>query len=1348
MLLEHAEVVAPYPGLRPFEANEAEIFFGRETHTDRLLGILQRERFLAVIGPSGCGKSSLVRAGMLPALTAGWLGTGSEWRVAILRPGDQPVRRLARALLQPDALRAELSSSTAAPSDGAVAQTLPLIEAELRRGPLGLLHVVEDARSRSARAHSGGASLPAFNLLVLVDQFEELFRYPEPGTAQADEAEAFVGLLLRARAEPAAQIFIAITMRTDFLGHCVRFLDLPEAINRAQYLTPRLTRDQLRQAIVGPARMFGGTIAPDVANELINQITGQVTVGFDQLPILQHALARMWESAIRTTPQSPTIGRSELGEIGGVAQALDRHAEKVWAGMSAKQQEAAEHLFRCITERSRTGISDGSRDVRRPQTLEQIAAAAPSARSWEDFTPVVQAFAQQDVNFLTYVPPLEANTRIDISHEALIRHWQRLHGWVEEEGERAAEYRRWRERARGELLTGRDLTRALAWRAGDGRWKPNPQWAARYAEGESRSEEFRNTVAYIERSRRKRNRRRMYVAAAVAAVLVGGFSLGLRTFYLRREKELAEQQKFQSLLRAAAPQVMPQEAADSLAYLAAVLKQTKEDTPAARSLAVALLLNRSWPLPSTAPLHHDGPVGFADFSPDGRLVTASDDGSARLWNVHSGTQLGKRMPHKGAVRSAVFSPDGARIVTASDDGTAHLWDADSGAPLGKPMKHDRAVSSAVLSPDGKLVLTASDDGTAEIWDGYSGAALGVILMHDGPVHYATFSADGNRVATASEDHTAQIWDVHSGKQLLAHPLRHDLAVQFVAFSPDDTHIVTTSVDNTARLWDARSGELVGQPMQHGNGVGHAAFSPDGTRVVTASVDHTARLWDAHSGALLGTPMQHQDAVRYAVFSPDGNTILTASDDRTVRYWDGHTGQPRRATEPMRHEGPVLFAAFSPDGAQVVTASEDHTAQIWSSPTEPALPLVIKHPRTVVSAGFSPDGTHVLTRSDDGQARRWDARSGAPVGQPIPPERDTAVAHVAFSSDGTRVITASQDGRVRIWDALSGTPVGPPLQHNGRTHVTCASLSPDDRRLVTASADGSVTLWDADTGKPIGAPMKHGKAVHSAVFSPDGERIVTASDDATARLWDAPSGAPLGKPMQHSGAVRFAAFSPDGKQVITASGNYAQLWDASSGAPIGRAMPHLDDVLAATFSPDGTRIATAARDRTARLWEAPSGEPLGQIMQHRDVVLQVAFSPDGTRVVTASEDRTARLWDGRSGVPLSDAVAFDDAVRSAAFSPDGTRVVATSGNLAAIIDTPVLTQADQMALADLAEAVSGLQSSAERAVAPLSDRYQRLLQIRSSPGVKPSSSQLAALTSWFFADPTTRPPSPGRLQDGQ
>jgi hypothetical protein len=217
-MFEHREATGPYPGLRPFEPYEAEVFFGREAHTDRLIEILQRERFLAVIGPSGSGKSSLVRAGMLPAVAAGWMGSGSDWRIAILRPGDRPLHRLAQALLEPGVFGHELGRGEAVAAG--------LVEAELRRGPLGIAHLVQD----SAQASDG---VQPFNLLVLVDQFEEIFRYAEAGTAQADESGALVNLLLASRAAEAGRIHVTLTMRTDFLGHCVRFQDLPEAINRA-----------------------------------------------------------------------------------------------------------------------------------------------------------------------------------------------------------------------------------------------------------------------------------------------------------------------------------------------------------------------------------------------------------------------------------------------------------------------------------------------------------------------------------------------------------------------------------------------------------------------------------------------------------------------------------------------------------------------------------------------------------------------------------------------------------------------------------------------------------------------------------------------------------------------------------------------------------------------------------------------------------------------------------------------------------------------------------------------------------------------------------------------------------
>jgi energy-coupling factor transporter ATP-binding protein EcfA2 len=311
---------APYPGMRPFCADESDIYFGREAQTDALLDKLARHRFLAVVGPSGCGKSSLVRAGMIAALQTGFMAAaGADWRVAEMRPGDRPLARLANAMMR-------------VVGHAAAESTAPLFEASLRRGPLGLVDLVRD-----------GDLPPAANLLLLVDQFEEIFRYRQQGGG--DEADAFVGLLLASAAQSELAIYIVITMRSDFLGDCALFAGLPEAINDSQYLTPRLSREQCRLAISGPARVFGGSVEPALVNRLLNDFGPNP----DQLPLLQHALMRMWESARQASGQAAagvTIGLAHYERIGGLARAMSDHADEVLDELSIDQRAIAAVMFR------------------------------------------------------------------------------------------------------------------------------------------------------------------------------------------------------------------------------------------------------------------------------------------------------------------------------------------------------------------------------------------------------------------------------------------------------------------------------------------------------------------------------------------------------------------------------------------------------------------------------------------------------------------------------------------------------------------------------------------------------------------------------------------------------------------------------------------------------------------------------------------------------------------------------------------------------------------------------------------------------------------------------------------
>jgi WD40 repeat protein len=331
---------------------------------------------------------------------------------------------------------------------------------------------------------------------------------------------------------------------------------------------------------------------------------------------------------------------------------------------------------------------------------------------------------------------------------------------------------------------------------------------------------------------------------------------------------------------------------------------------------------------------HTGPVVRAVLSPDGqRIVTASWDKTARVWNTSSGQLLATLQGHSGFVESAVFSPDGQRIATASFDETARVWDASSGQLLAILQGHTGPVRSAVFSPDGQRIVTATwaagersaQDRTVRVWNASSGQLLATLQGHTDSVLSAVFSPDGQRIVTASWDKTARVWNTSSG-QLLATLQGHSGFVESAVFSPDGQRIVTASGDNTARVWNASSGQLLATLQGHTHFVTSAMFSPDGQRIVTASGDDkTAQVWNASSGQPLATLQGHTDTVWSAVFSPDGQRIATASRDNTARVWNASSGQ--LLANLQGHTDAVFSAVFSPDGQRIVTASRDNTARV-------------------------------------------------------------------------------------------------------------------------------------------------------------------------------------------------------------------------------------------------------------------------------------------------------------------------------------------------------------------------------------------------------------------------------------
>ncbi len=734
----------------------------------------------------------------------------------------------------------------------------------------------------------------------------------------------------------------------------------------------------------------------------------------------------------------------------------------------------------------------------------------------------------------------------------------------------------------------------------------------------------------VQRDDARRRRRRRLIATATTTLLLifAVLSVISTVFYFRASR--AEQAAKSALERSvellqttarndvweALNLLRQRREARAFPLLARALENDPDSATAAQTAIGALNAMRLRPA-TFALAGHTKAIHFAGFNTAGtRLVTASEDGTAAIWDRASGRLLASLAGHTGPVKSARFSADGARVVTASEDQSARIWDAADGRLL-LMLPHAAALRRAQFSHDGRRVLTISEDRKAQLWD----AALGTRLREfpaDGTVYGGTFSPDDRWIATASNDTRARVWDAETGA-LLATLGGHKGAVHSVSFSPDGTLVATASSDQSVRVWD-----VAGHPLAtlegHGRSVLGASFSPDGTRVLSASDDGTARLWDAVSGRLLVTFAGHDGPVKSAHFSDDGRRVVTASDDGTARLWDAASG--RLLATLAGHGGAVQSAVFSADGEQIATASTDATARVWETGLSSMVVEISGHQGGLQSARFDAGDREVLTLADDQTFRRWDAVSGRLIATDVSP--DDRVLTATAAAGQTRLLTSSWDDVLQVRsaaDAGARVRLARPL-----LGLNAASFSADGMLLATADVDHIARVWDTASGVLRATFAGHEAAVNHADFSGDGTRIVTASDDGTARVWEIASGRLLVTLRGHTGPVLRAHFSPDDTLIATASEDRtARVWNAATGELTATLTGHEGAVHAAAFSADGSRLVTASFDRTARVWERRSGALLASLSGHEGPVLDASFSADGQRVVTASTDQIARVW---------------------------------------------------------------------------------------------------------------------------
>ncbi|HAW02034.1 MAG TPA: hypothetical protein DCX10_09905, partial [Verrucomicrobiales bacterium] len=464
--------INPFPGIRPFDVQEKYLFFGREDQTAELLTRLRKTRFLAVVGSSGSGKSSLVRAGLIPELHGGTMAAaGSAWEVAVMKPGGDPLTNLAKSLVDADLY------------DPDQEDVVSMIRASLSRSGMGLVDTIQQSDLESKT-----------NLLIVVDQFEEIFRFRRMTGISEEEAGHFIRLLLEASQDESCPIYVVLTMRSDFLGDCAQFGGLAEAVNEGEYIIPRLNRNQRKQAIEAPSRVGGR----EMSNRLVQRLLNDISDDPDQLPILQHALMRTWEYWVQAGSEGP-VDLEHYQATGGMTEALSRHADEVFQSLpDGEHRRIATLIFKSLTEK----VSE-NRGIRRPMQLNELHEICGG--DIKHLLHVINEFRKTGCTFLMPAgeSELQKHTIIDISHESLMRVWRTLRLWVDDEAQSAKIYRRLADTAslfkdgKAGLYRHPDLGIALAWRDEN---QPNQTWADRYYPG------FAEAMAFLDKSQAEEER--------------------------------------------------------------------------------------------------------------------------------------------------------------------------------------------------------------------------------------------------------------------------------------------------------------------------------------------------------------------------------------------------------------------------------------------------------------------------------------------------------------------------------------------------------------------------------------------------------------------------------------------------------------------------------------------------------------------------------------------------------------------------------------------------------------------------------------------------------------------------
>ena len=1195
------QATSPYPGLSSFDADSADYFFGRsETVAEVVAALLDRPADagpLVLVGASGAGKSSVLRAGVLPALRRGELpGLTPDHIQVVITPGEHPLTALVTRVLDevaPPALAQVIVDAVRAEP----ARFATIISELLVHGRPHDPTVIPDLATTPITARS--LEIPGGRLVVAIDQFEETF------TLCADEAEraafvtALVSLTAPRRNGAPSPALVLITVRGDFYLQCVEYPELAHALARGQVVVGPMQPEETREAVVAPATAAGLRVEPALVELILDDLAADGgSAGSGSLPLLAHALRATWELRV-----GGTLTADGYRHVGRLTGALAKTADDWFTSLDAPAQEAAQALLLGLVR-----VGELGEVTRRPRSRAMLLAEVEA--------PGAAAVLDQLIGGLRLVEADE--DRVQITHEALLRSWPRLRGWLELDRAGAVLRQRLDDGghdwvAHGQdlslLLRGQRLAAAQEWVEGGGRRRPLASPAAEFYDASVAQER-----AEAAQSRRRTRRLRALVAALTALVLVAA---GMTTFALisRSNSETAKN-------KATAAQQVAQSA--HVASIAEAETSTNSEIGAQMALSA---------------------YGLAD-TPEARTALLDAYTPTRVLNAH-----------KASIDAVAWSPDGRTVASGSDDGTVKLWDVTqlptpTIRPLGFPLSQGSAsdyVKAVAFDRTGHLLAvgTAPSGGSGEvrIYDVTNPAApklRDTLPQAPSGVFALAFSPTTDLLAVGGYGTQVDLFDVATpGLPLRVGAVKGSATrdVHAVVFSPDGTLLATGSEDGYAYLWHVGDPAATGSPQVLYNGLANWQ-DPGAVRAIAFDPSGTA--------LSVGTALDYliEFSVKNGVAKQVGR--LTAVNDSV--YALGYVNAHSLGVDQSGWNGLSFYEA----GINTVNQSSSPAAGQELDDGSGA--LLVSYQRAVAwSFALDPqDRTWTVTAGEDGALRfaEWF--------QPLTYRQSAPVEVFAGPDDST--LTYTYAGDLFVYDIVNRPGVRPTEQlvkavHLGNqgiynsgeaSYSAAAGLlavgTPDRIQLwdVSKAAIASWPSYDPAKAPPSISPLldtadSKTSAVAAVALSPDGRRLAIGTDKGGVELVDVSDPREpklLGQRLAALGPLASVkvAFNPTGTLLAaTSDDKNLMLWPVSenlANPPEGTLTFDDGQGAAPVFSPDGRLLAVGGTKGQVRLIDVTDPHrPVvrGVTASQNFGILAVAFSPDGTEIV-AGGGIDARVWD--------------------------------------------------------------------------------------------------------------------------